>query len=135
MHIFALNGEPTPARPKKGTGRSLQSALPHMTKRLYACPGESTDGKGESKSDSGEEKAAAPPAPAQRKNPTSAFSWASGFISAKYLESEWSFAKFKVPDNSQTIVAFGEEKNSIIGTIDDRGLQSMRCLFLRSPVG
>ena len=28
-----------------------------------------------------------------------------------------SFAQYRVPDSSQTIVAFGEEKNSIIGTI------------------
>lgn len=41
------------------------------------------------------------------------FSFMSGFL-PKYFKSEWSYAQFRVP-NGRTIVAFGQDKNSIIG--------------------
>jgi hypothetical protein len=52
-------------------------------------------------------------APVAVKNATSSFSLFKSVL-PKYFSSEWSFAHFRVPD-LHTIVAFGQDKNSIIG--------------------
>lgn len=44
------------------------------------------------------------------------FGMANRFVPS-YFTSEWSFAQFKVPDDVKTLVAFGNEKNSLIGII------------------
>jgi hypothetical protein len=48
------------------------------------------------------------------KNATSSFSLFKGVL-PKYFSSEWSFAHFRVPD-LHTIVAFGQDKHSVIGS-------------------
>jgi WD40 repeat protein len=47
-----------------------------------------------------------------KSNPTSSLSFMKSML-PKYFSSEWSFAQFRVPD-VRSIVAFGQEKNSII---------------------
>lgn len=32
----------------------------------------------------------------------------------KYFSSEWSFAQFRVPEETKTIVAFGPQKNTVV---------------------
>ena len=49
---------------------------------------------------------------AKKHNPTSSLSFLKSVL-PKYFSSEWSFAQFRVPD-VRTIVAFGNEKNSIV---------------------
>ncbi len=51
-------------------------------------------------------------AAAAPKNAVSSFSFIKGVL-PKYFSSEWSFATYRVPD-IRPIVAFGQEKNSII---------------------
>ena len=46
----------------------------------------------------------------------------------KYFSSEWSFAQFRISD-VRSIVAFGTEKNSIIGTFDQLSLL-IRLLYI-----
>ena len=48
----------------------------------------------------------------KKHNPTSSLSFLKSVL-PKYFSSEWSFAQFRVPD-VRTIVAFGNEKNSIV---------------------
>ena len=48
----------------------------------------------------------------KKHNPTSSLSFMKSVL-PKYFSSEWSFAQFRVPD-VRTIVAFGNEKNSIV---------------------
>ena len=48
----------------------------------------------------------------KKSNPTSSLSFMKSVL-PKYFSSEWSFAQFRVPD-VRTIVAFGNEKNSIV---------------------
>ena len=48
-------------------------------------------------------------------------------ILPKYFSSEWSFAQFRVPE-VRTIVAFGQEKNSLIGKWRERRMKSNRTL-------
>ena len=49
---------------------------------------------------------------AKKHNPTSSLSFMKSVL-PKYFSSEWSFAQFRVPD-VRTIVAFGNEKNSVV---------------------
>jgi hypothetical protein len=46
-------------------------------------------------------------------NPKSSLSFFKNFL-PKYFSSEWSFAQYRVPEGPRNIVAFGQEKNSII---------------------
>jgi len=48
----------------------------------------------------------------KKKNPKSTFSFMKGML-PKYFSSEWSFAQYHVSD-SRTIVAFGQDPNSLI---------------------
>jgi len=131
IHIFSLSGEKTKGRAKKTTEEGPQltdgktpSTAPIVATEPSSQPGadasakkasvSTTDGKAPTTSAPGAtpEESKTPADDASRKNPTSTLSWASNFL--PWVGSEWSFAQYKVPDNSQTIVAFGEEKNSII---------------------
>jgi len=109
IHIFSLKGEKTKGRPvKKGKEEEDKEKA-------------KADDEDAAKLGGGEKKVTEAKEPEEskevkkedRKNPTSSLSWA-GSILPKYFTSEWSFAQYRVPDSSQTIVAFGEEKNSII---------------------
>lgn len=52
-------------------------------------------------------------------NNKSSFSFMKGIL-PKYFSSEWSFSQFRVPD-TRSIVAFGQEPNTIIGTFCSSG--------------
>lgn len=121
VHIFSLSGskttnprpKPRPRGKTEGSSSSSSSSSTDIVDPTIKAP-ETTMGKGtdpqtveqedvESKTESKDAK----------KNPTSSLSFLSNLL-PKWVSSEWSFAQYRVPDASQTIVAFGEEKNSII---------------------
>jgi WD40 repeat protein len=136
IHIFSLSGEKTKGRPKKTTSGKEDtptiSAPQGSTSTANAGSTSSTNGSTQVPSVSepettptnkkSESKVSSPSEDSKsenkddkesvRKNPTSSLAWASNLL--PWVGSEWSFAQYRVPDNSQTIVAFGEEKNSII---------------------
>jgi len=104
VHVFSLTGAKTKGRSKKGKDDTDSEA-----KALSRPDGKTIEVNEEDVKDMAvEEKKEV-----VKKNPTSSLAWAANLL-PKYFTSEWSFAQYRVPDASQTIVAFGEEKNSII---------------------
>lgn len=58
---------------------------------------------------------AAEKAPQPRSNPTSLFSAVKGLVPIpKYFASEWSFAQFRLPEDTKCIVGFGSPANSLL---------------------
>lgn len=105
VHIFSLTGARTP-----GKTESKSAPLP---------PGGSPEPEPRADGRLEERKEARPDGKDPRKNPTSTFSILGSLLPTKYFASEWSFAQYKVPDTGQTVVAFGDEKHSIVVVSSD----------------
>ena len=107
IHIFALKSS------SKGTGSSVDQA--NNNAAIVDKPnGQVVDEQKSNGSGAGSAASSSSSTTVSKKqsNPTSSLSFMKNLL-PKYFSSEWSFAQFRVPDG-RTIVAFGQDKNSII---------------------
>jgi hypothetical protein len=103
VHIFALktkDGDEPPVRAAAASGAAAEPAAAAGGAAAAAA--------------AAEDDAAAVNKDEKPANPTSALSFFKALL-PKYFASEWSFAQYRVPD-VRTLVAFGAEKHSIVGT-------------------
>lgn len=109
IHIFALKSS------SKGTGSSVDQA--NNNAAIVDKPnGQIVDEQKSNGAGAGSAAASSSSSSTtvskKQSNPTSSLSFMKNLL-PKYFSSEWSFAQFRVPDG-RTIVAFGQDKNSII---------------------
>jgi len=107
IHIFSLKAS-------KAAGGSAQDSQAQQS--LVEKPsGQVVDERSSMSGAAGSSAAAAGGLVKKQANPTSSFSFMKNLL-PKYFSSEWSFAQFRVPDgqNTRTIVAFGQDANSIV---------------------
>eukprot|EP00245_Coleochaete_scutata_P009370 TRINITY_DN306_c0_g2_i1.p1 TRINITY_DN306_c0_g2~~TRINITY_DN306_c0_g2_i1.p1 ORF type:complete len:429 (-),score=60.25 TRINITY_DN306_c0_g2_i1:346-1509(-) len=90
IHVFALSGPGDEFRSAEGAGTTTNGNSPGASN----TSGGSVGG-------------------ASASNPGSTFSFLKGVL-PKYFSSEWSFAQFRLPEETKSIVAFGPQKHSVV---------------------